>query len=202
MRKVVISEPYIAVYGIRLIILLSFIKLNNIKSWGRYVSMAEHSFDIVSKVDLQEVSNAVHQAMKEIGQRFDFRGSKSNIELDKGKNEILIVSDDEYKLKNVIDILQGKLVKRKVPLKALNYGKIESAISGMVKQQVALQQGIPTEKGREIVKIIKGTKLKVQAEIQKDQLRVRAKKIDDLQSVMKLLKEEDLGIHIEFVNYR
>jgi uncharacterized protein YajQ (UPF0234 family) len=151
---------------------------------------------------VQEVSNAVQQAMKEIGQRFDFRGSKSNIELDSGKNEILIVSDDEYKLKSVIDILQSKLIKRKVPLKALNYGKIESALSGTVKQLITLQQGIPTEKAREIVKIIKNTKLKVQSEIQKDQLRVRAKKIDDLQSVINLLKDKDLGIHTEFINYR
>ena len=164
--------------------------------------MAEHSFDIVSKVDLQEVSNAVQQAMKEIGQRFDFRGSKSNIELDSGKNEILLVSDDEYKLKSVVDILQGKLIKRKVPVKALNYGKVEDAASGTVRQIVSLQQGIPTEKGKEIVKIIKNAKLKVQAEIQKDQLRVRAKKIDDLQSLMGILKEKDLDIHIEFVNYR
>ncbi len=164
--------------------------------------MAEHSFDIVSKVDLQEVSNAVQQALKEIGQRFDFRGSKSSIELDKDKNEMVIISDDEYKLKNVIDVLQSKLIKRKVPLKALSFGKVESALSGTVKQLVTLQQGIPAEKGKEIVKIIKNTKLKVQAEIQKDQLRVRANKIDDLQSVIGLLKEKDLGINIEFVNYR
>ena len=164
--------------------------------------MAEHSFDIVSKVDLQEVSNAVQQAMKEIGQRFDFRGSKSKIEVDKEKNELHIVSDDDYKLKSVIDILQSKLIKRNVPLKALDYGKIESALSGTVKQVVTLQQGIPAEKAKEIVKIIKNTKIKVQAEIQKDQLRVRAKKIDDLQSVMNLLKEKDLGIHVEFLNYR
>ncbi|GBE37499.1 MAG TPA: YajQ family cyclic di-GMP-binding protein [Nitrospirae bacterium] len=164
--------------------------------------MAEHSFDIVSKVDLQEVSNAVQQAMKEISQRFDFRGSKSKIEVDKEKNELHIVSDDDYKLKSVIDILQSKLIKRNVPLKALDYGKIESALSGTVKQVVTLQQGIPAEKAKEIVKIIKNTKIKVQAEIQKDQLRVRAKKIDDLQSVMNLLKEKDLGIHVEFLNYR
>ncbi len=164
--------------------------------------MAEHSFDIVSRVDLQEVSNAVQQAMKEIGQRFDFRGSKTSIDLDRGKNEMIIVSDDEYKLKSVIDILHGKLVKRKVPLKALNYGKVESALSGTVRQVVTLQQGIPAEKAREIVKMIKGTKLKVQAEIQKEQLRVRARKIDDLQAVMKMLREKDIGIHIEFVNYR
>ena len=164
--------------------------------------MAENSFDIVSRVDMQEVTNAVQQAMKEIKQRFDFRGSKSNIELDHGKNEINIVSDDEYKLKSVVDVLQGKLIKRKVPLESLNYGKIESALSGTVKQSVAIQQGIPTEKSKEIVKMIKSSKLKVQSEIQKDQLRVRAKKIDDLQSVMQLLKEKELGIHLEFVNYR
>ncbi len=164
--------------------------------------MAENSFDIVSKVDLQEVSNAIQQAMKEIGQRFDFKGSKSNIDLDKSKNEIVVVSDDEYKLKNVIDVLQSKLIKREVPLKALNYGKIEDAASSTVKQVITLQQGIPTEKGKEIVKLIKNSKLKVQSEIQKDQLRVRAKKIDDLQAVIQLLKEKDFDIHLEFVNYR
>lgn len=164
--------------------------------------MAEHSFDVISKVDLQEVSNAIQQAMKEIGQRFDFRGSKSNIELDKGENKINIVSDDEYKLKNVIDILQSKLIKRQVPLKALDYGKIESALSDTVKQVVSLQQGIPTEKSKEIIKEIKTSKLKVQAEIQKDQLRVRAKKIDDLQSLIALLKDKDFDIHIEFINFR
>ncbi|MEW6599358.1 MAG: YajQ family cyclic di-GMP-binding protein [Nitrospirota bacterium] len=162
----------------------------------------DHSFDVVSKVDLQEVSNAVQQAMKEIGQRFDFRGSKSNIELDKTKNEILIVSDDEYKLKNVIDIFQSKLIKRAVPLKALDYGKVEPSASSTVKQIITLQQGIPTEKAKDIVKFIKNSKLKVQSEIQKDQLRVRAKKIDDLQAVIKMLKEQDFGIHIEFLNYR
>jgi uncharacterized protein YajQ (UPF0234 family) len=162
----------------------------------------EHSFDVVSKVDLQEVSNAVQQALKEMGQRFDFRGSKSDIELDKVKNEILLTSDDEYKLKSVIDMLQSKLIKRQVPLKALSYGKVEPAASNTVRQIVTLQQGIPTEKAKEIVKIIKDTKLKVQSEIQKDQLRVRAKKIDDLQAVMKVLREKDFDVHIDFVNYR
>ncbi len=162
----------------------------------------EHSFDVVSKVDLQEVSNAVQQALKEMGQRFDFRGSKSNIELDKVKNEILLISDDEYKLKSVVDMLQSKLIKRQVPLKALSYGKVEPAASNTVRQIVTLQQGIPTEKAKEIVKIIKDTKLKIQSEIQKDQLRVRAKKIDDLQAVMKILREKDLGVHVDFVNYR
>src|SRR4030066_637321 len=162
----------------------------------------EHSFDIVSKVDLQEVSNAVQQALKEIGQRFDFRGSKSSIELDNASNEIRLVSDDEYRLKSVVDILQSKLHKRNVSLKSLTYGKIESAFSGTVKQVITLQQGIPSDKAKDIVKIIKGSKLKVQSEIQQDQVRVRAKKIDDLQLVMTLLKDQDFGIHMEFMNYR
>lgn len=162
----------------------------------------EHSFDIVSKVDLQEVLNAVQQTMKEIGQRFDFKGSKSDVELQKDKNEINVVSDDELKLKSVMDILQTKLIKRGVSIKALNYGKIEPASGNSVRQIITLQQGIPVEKAKEIVKIIKDTKMKVQSEIQKDQVRVRAKKIDDLQSIMKLLKEKDLGIHMEFINYR
>ncbi len=162
----------------------------------------EHSFDIVSKVDLQEVLNAVQQTMKEIGQRFDFKGSKSNVELNKDKHEIAVVSDDEHKLKSVTDILQSRLVKRGVSLKALSYGKVEQAAGNTVKQTITLQQGIAVEKAKEIVKIVKDTKMKVQAEIQKDQVRVRAKKIDDLQSLMKLLKEKDLGIHMEFINYR
>jgi len=162
----------------------------------------EHSFDVVSKVDLQEVLNAVQQATKEISQRFDFKGSKSSIELNKDKHEITLVSDDESKLKTVIDILQTKLVKRGVSLKALSHGKIEQAAGNTVRQLVTLQQGIPTEKAKEIVKLIKDTKMKVQAEIQKDQVRVRAKKIDDLQATITLLKGKDLGIHIEFINYR
>ena len=164
--------------------------------------MGEHSFDIVSKVDLQEVSNAIQQAMKEIGQRYDFRGSKSNIELDQGNNEMTLVSDDEYKLKSVIDILESKFIKRKVPIKALEYGTVESALSGTVKQIVKLQQGIPTDKSKEIVKIIKSAKFKVQSEIQKDQLRVKGKNIDDLQSTISMLKEKDLDIHLEFLNFR
>ncbi len=164
--------------------------------------MSEHSFDIVSKVDLEEVSNAVVQALKEIGQRFDFKGSKSEITLDKGKDLLTLISDDEYKLKNVIDVLESKLIKRKVPLKSLDYGKVEDAALSTVRQVVTLQQGIPTEKAKEIGKIIKGAKLKVQSEIQGDQLRVKAKKIDDLQTLMAMLKEKDLGIHIDFMNFR
>ena len=162
----------------------------------------EHSFDIVSKVDMQEVLNSVQQATKELNQRFDFKGSKSNIELNKDKGEITLISNDEQKLKSVIELLQSKLVKRNVPLKSLQYGKIETASGGTVRQVITLQQGIVQEKAKEIVKLIKGTKLKVQAEIQKDQLRVRAKKKDDLQAVISMLKEKDLGIHMEFVNYR
>jgi len=162
----------------------------------------EHSFDVVSKVDLQEVLNSVQQAMKEIEQRFDFKGSKSSIELNRDKHEITIISDDEIKLKSVIDIFQTKLVKRGVSLKALNYGKLDQASGGTVRQIITLQQGIPMEKAKEIVRTIKDTKVKVQGEIQKDQVRVRAKKIDDLQSIIKLLKEKDFGIHVEFINYR
>lgn len=162
----------------------------------------EHSFDIVCEVNMQEVTNAVDQAMKEIRQRFDFKGSKSNIELDKGKGTIILLSDDEQKLKSVIDILQSKLVKRGVSLKALSYGRVEEAAGGTVRQVITLQQGIPQEKAKEIVKMIKDTKLKVSAEIQKDQVRVKGKKIDDLQAIIAKLKEKDLGIHIQFTNYR
>ena len=162
----------------------------------------EHSFDIVSKVDMQEVLNAVQQASKELLQRFDFKGSKSSIALDKEKAEITLVSDDEYKLKSVTEILKSKLTSRKVSLKSLVYGKVEQAGGNTVRQVVKLQQGIPMEKAKDIVKLIKDTKLKVQAEIQKDQVRVRAKKIDDLQTVIKLLNEKEFDFHMEFLNYR
>ncbi len=162
----------------------------------------EHFFDIVCDVDLQEVSNAVNQAMKEIQQRFDFKGSKSNIELDKGKAVITLASDDETKLKSVTDVLQSKLVKRNISLKALNYGKVEQAAGSTVRQVVTLQQGIPQDKAKEMVKLIKDLKLKVNAEIQKDQVRVRAKKIDDLQTIIAKLKEKDFGIALQFTNYR
>lgn len=162
----------------------------------------EHSFDIVSKVDMQEVLNAVQQAAKEMSQRFDFKGSKSSIELNNNKGEITLISDDEHKLKSVVDILQSKLAKRSVSLKFLQYGRVEPSAGGTARQMITLQQGIVQEKAKEIVKIIKDAKLKVQAEIQKDQLRVRAKKIDDLQAVIKLLREKDIGIYMEFANYR
>ena len=162
----------------------------------------EHSFDVVSKVDLQEVSNAVQQAVKEITQRFDFKGSKSSIELDKDKGEITLVADDEYKLKSLTEILKSKLVKRNVSLKTLAFSNIEKAAGDTVRQVITLQQGISVEKAKDIVKLIKDMKLKVQSEIQKDQVRVRAKKIDDLQVVIQMLKGKDFDFHIEFINYR
>jgi uncharacterized protein YajQ (UPF0234 family) len=162
----------------------------------------EHSFDIVSRVDMQEVSNAVQQATKEILQRFDFKGSKSSIELNKDKAEIILIADDDYKLKSLTEILKAKLVKRNVSLKTLNFGTIEKAAGDTVRQLITLQQGIPAERAKDMVKLIKDTKLKVQSEIQKDQIRVRAKKIDDLQAVIKMLKEKDFDYHIEFINYR
>lgn len=163
---------------------------------------AEHSFDIASKVDFQEVLNAVQQSSKEIGQRFDFKDSRSSIEFNQNKSEITLVSDDEHKLKSVIDVLHSKLVKRSVSLKALKYGKIEQASGGTVRQVVSLQQGIPVDKAKEIIKLIKDTKLKVQSEIQKDQIRVRSKKIDDLQTIIKLIKEKDFDINLDFLNFR
>lgn len=163
--------------------------------------MADNSFDIVSKVDLQEVSNAIQQALKEIHQRFDLKDSKSNIELE-GKDAIILTSADEYKLKAVIDILGTKLVKRGVPLKALNYEKIEAAASSTVRQKVTMQQGVPTEKAREIVKVIKDTKKKVQASIQGDFVRVSGKDRDTLQEVMAVLRQKDFGIDMQFTNYR
>ncbi len=161
---------------------------------------AENSFDVVSKIEMPEVTNAVAQAMKEIGQRFDFKGSKSDISQE--KDALVIISDDEYKLKSVVDILQGKLVKRGVPVKNLSFGKIEPALGGTVRQRVALQQGIPADKAKEIVKTIKDTKIKVQASIQADQVRVSGKNRDDLQSVIQLLKGKDFGIELQFTNYR
>jgi uncharacterized protein YajQ (UPF0234 family) len=161
---------------------------------------AENSFDIVSKIEMTEVTNAVTQATKEISQRFDFKGSKSNITQE--KDAIVIVSDDEYKLKSVVDILQGKLVKRGVPIKNLTYGKVEPAQGGTVRQRITLQQGIPTDKAKEIVKTIKDTKIKVQAAIQADQVRVSGKNRDDLQAVIQLLKAKEFGIDLQFTNYR
>ena len=163
--------------------------------------MAENSFDIVSKVDLQEVSNAIQQALKEVHTRFDLKDSKSNITMD-GKEAIVLTSADEYKLKAVNDVLQQKLVKRGVPLRALTYGAVEPAAGSSARQRITMQQGIPIEKAREIVKAIKDSKKKVQASIQADVVRVSGKDRDTLQEIIALLKARDFGIDMQFANYR
>ena len=162
--------------------------------------MPENTFDIVSKIDTAEVNNAIQQALKEIHQRFDLKDSKSDITMD--KDGITLASADEYKLKAVTDVLQGKLVKRNVPLKGLSYGPIEPAAGSTVRQKVTMQQGIPIEKAREIVKAIKDSKKKVQASIQGDLVRVSSKDRDTLQEIIALLKQKDFGIDMQFTNYR
>jgi uncharacterized protein YajQ (UPF0234 family) len=162
--------------------------------------MADSSFDIVSNVDLQEVKNALAQATKELLTRFDLKASGSSIEL--AGEELVLVSSDDFKLKAVREILEGKLVKRGVPLKALSYGTVEKALGGTVRQRASFQKGIPIEKAREIVKLVKGTKRKVQTAIQGEQLRITGKNKDDLQAVMQLLRGSDLGIDMQFTNYR
>jgi hypothetical protein len=162
--------------------------------------MAESSFDVVSRVDMQEVRNALGQAAKEIDTRFDLKGSGSRVELQ--ADGLVLTSSDEFKLKAVRDVLEGRLVKRGVPLKALGWGKVEQALGGTVRQAVALQKGIPADKAREVVKIVKDTKLKVQAAIQGDQVRITGKSKDDLQAVIRRLRETDLGIDMQFENYR
>ena len=164
--------------------------------------MTENSFDIVSKVDLQEVSNAIQNALKEVRTRFDLKDSKSNIVLEGKENDIILTSVDEYKLKAVNDILQSKLVKRGVPLKALTYGPVEPAAGSTARQRITMQQGIPTEKAREIVKVIKDSKKKVQAAIQGDTVRVSGKDRDTLQEIIALLRQRDFGIDMQFTNYR
>ncbi len=163
---------------------------------------SDSSFDIVSGVEMPEVLNAVDQSMREIGQRYDFRGSVSKIELNQKDKKIIVLSDDEFKLKSVLDVLQGKLVKRGVSLKNLVYGKTEQASGGTARQEITLQQGIPQDKAKDIVKKIKTLKLKVQAQIQEDHVRVSGKKKDDLQSVMSALGQDDFGLELKFTNYR
>ena len=160
----------------------------------------EFSFDIVSKTDLQEVANAINQAQKELSQRFDFKGSKSSIELT--GEEIVLLSDDEGKLRSVKDILESKLVKRHVALKAIDYQKLEDAQMGTVRQRAKIVQGIESDKAKAIVKAIKDAKLKVQASIQDAQVRVTGKNKDDLQKAMALVRGLDLGIELSFVNFR
>ena len=161
---------------------------------------SEYSFDIVSKIDLQEMNNAIVQAQKEIANRFDFKGSKSKIELD--HEDVVIVSDDEYKLNSVIDILQSKMVKRGVPIKNTEFGKVEPAASGTVRQTMTLKQGIGQDDAKKMNKMIRDSKLKVKSQIQGDQLRVSGKSKDDLQKVMQLLREADLPLELQFVNFR
>ncbi|MRR33291.1 YajQ family cyclic di-GMP-binding protein [bacterium] len=158
------------------------------------------SFDIVSKVDMQEVDNAVNQTVKEIAQRYDFKKSKSEVTLE--KDAVKILADDDFRLKAIIDILQSKFLKRGISVKALQYGNAEAASGGMVRQLINVQQGISKEKGKDIIAAIKETKLKVQAQIQEDQVRVTGKNIDDLQEVIKLLKGKDLAIELQFINFR
>jgi len=163
--------------------------------------MAENSFDVVSKLDMQEVSNAIQMAAKEIHTRFDLKDSKSDITLE-GKDAMVLTSADDYKLKAINDVLQAKLVKRGVPLKNLVYEKIEPAAGATVRQRVKMQQGIEIDKAREIVKLIKNTKKKVQASIQGDTVRVTSKDRDTLQDIISMLRQQDLGIELQFTNYR
>src|SRR6202167_801256 len=162
--------------------------------------MPDNSFDVVSKIDLAEVSNAIQQALKEIHTRFDLKDSKSNIELD--KDGIVLHSADEYKLKAVNDVLQAKLVKRGVPLKGLTYGVVEPSAGGTAKRRITMQQGIPIEKAREIVKLVKDSKKKAQASIQGDLVRVSSKDRDTLQEIIALLRGHDFGIDVQVTNFR
>ena len=164
--------------------------------------MPDNTFDVVSKIEIPEVVNAIQQALKEIHQRYDLKDSKSNIELNEKDNKVVLSSQDEFKLKAVVDLLESKLVRRKVPLKGLTYGEIIPAAGSSVRQEISLQQGIPIEKAREIVKKIKDSKLRVQASIQGDFVRVASRDRDILQQVIKLLREADFGIDTQFTNYR
>ena len=161
---------------------------------------ADNSFDIVCKVDGQEVTNAVDQTRREIETRYDLKGTRSEVAQE--KIALTVSAPDDMKLKAVVDILQSKLHRRGVPLKALSYGKVESAAGGILKQVIDLQQGIPIEKAREIVRLVKDTKLRLQAAIQEDKVRVTGKNRDDLQKIIALLREADLGIALQFDNYR
>lgn len=160
----------------------------------------EPSFDVVSEVDMQEVNNAVNQTVKEITQRFDFKGSKSVVEIEGGS--IKVVTEDDTRLRNIVDILQSKFIKRGVAIKNLEYGKVEPAAGGMVRQMIKIKQGIEADVAKKIMKDIKTLKVKVQAQLQEDQVRVSGKKIDDLQAVIAFLKEQDYGVALQFSNFR
>ena len=161
----------------------------------------EPSFDVVSEVNMQEVSNAVNQTLKEITQRFDFKGSKSTVEIENG-NSIKIVTEDDSRMRNIVDILQSKFIKRGVAIKNLEYGKVEPAAGGMVRQSIRVKQGIEADVAKKITKDIKTLKVKVQAQVQDDQVRVSGKKIDDLQAVIAFLKGQDYGVELQFSNFR
>ncbi|CAG7624142.1 YajQ family cyclic di-GMP-binding protein [Paenibacillus allorhizosphaerae] len=161
---------------------------------------SENSFDIVSKLDIQELTNAINQAEKEIATRFDFKGSKSSIALD--KEELVVVSDDDFKLQNVLDILQSKMAKRGISLKNLDYGKVEPAASGTVRQRIKVKQGIDQDNAKKINILIRDSKLKVKSQIQGDEIRVTGKSKDDLQQVMTLLRKADLPLELQFINFR
>src|SRR5580765_7591112 len=160
----------------------------------------QNSFDVVSQVDRAEISNAINQTLKEVAQRFDFKGSHATVALE--KDELVLTAEDETKLRNMNDILQQKLVRRSVPLKAFSYGNIEPAAGGTVRQRVAIQEGIPQDKAKEVVKFIKDSKAKVQASIQGDVVRVSGRDRDTLQDIIAKLKDKDFGIHMQFTNYR
>ena len=164
--------------------------------------MPDNSFDVVSKIDLAEVNNAIQQALKEIVTRYDLKNSKSDIQLNEKDHKILLSSADEFKLKAVTEVLEQKLVKRKVPLKGLTFGAVTPAAGSSVRQEISLQQGIPIEKAREIVKLIKDSKKKVQASIQGDLVRISSKDRDTLQEIIALLRQKDFGIDMQFTNYR
>lgn len=160
----------------------------------------QNSFDIVSQVDRAEVTNALNQTIKEVRQRFDFKGSAANVVMD--KSELVLTAEDETKLRNMNDILQQKLVRRGVPLKAFSYGQVEPAAGGTVRQRVQIQEGIPQDKAKEVVKFIKDSKARVQSSIQGDVVRVTGKDRDTLQDIIAKLKGKDFGIHMQFTNYR
>ena len=164
------------------------------------MAKGENSFDVACKIEPQAVTDAVHQATREIQTRYDLKQTKSHLAVD--KDGIVVHADSEYVLKQVLDLLQSKLHRRGVPLRALSYGTVESASGGTVRQRITVQQGIPMEKAKEIVRLVKDSKLRVQSQIQEDHVRVFGKNKDDLQAVIKLLRERDLGIEMQFTNYR
>ncbi|MFA6541479.1 MAG: YajQ family cyclic di-GMP-binding protein [Bacteroidota bacterium] len=162
----------------------------------------QNSFDVVSEVDMQEVDNALNQTRKEIAQRYDFKDTKTSIDFNQKEKELTVLSDDEFRLKAVIDVLQNKFVKRGIALKTLKYGDVEPASGGMARQKISLQVGIDKENAKKLVQVIKDTKLKVQAQIMDDQVRVSSKSRDDLQSVIAILRTAEFPLPIQFINYR